>query len=451
MWNKIKAFFTGGPVPVEESGDNRHVDYTVQKNRKFDMLARVLAVLAALTLWIYVVSTTTVSEEQDFSLIPVVCNGEETMRSEYGLVVQSISIDTLNVRLMGNRQDLRAVTGEQVKAYVSLAEIDAAGEYELKVYVDVPSGITVVSQSVSQVVVEVDRTAQKQITVSEKNLSLRGWTLAAGCFFGDTALSIDTLTVEGPTMSLQKVASVELRSDVIGDADGSFTVTATPYLLDSKGNIITDSSLSIREAGQIEISVEVLKSKTVPLIVQGKYGFLTAEQYTLSPEVAVIVGDPKTVDATDSLTVAIVDETKLAVDQKSKFELKLDGLTVADVHNIPLTTVQADFDLSSLSIHRVEGVPVFRGSEAVGSVTVTVRGASAEVAAIVQALTAKDITVYSDTAQPEGTISAMTAVFTETLRAYVYAIEITDYDDTPPSEDVTSNLEHTVTPMEAVA
>lgn len=449
MWNKIKAFFAGGSVPAEEGGDNRHVDYTVQKNRKFDMVARILAVLAALLLWTYVVSTTTVSEEQDFSLIPVVCNGEESMRSEYGLVVQAISIDTLNVRLMGNRQDLRAVTAEQVKAYVSLAEIDAAGEYELKVYVDVPSGITVVSQSVSQVVVEVDRTAQKKITVSEENLSLRGWTLSDGCFFGDTALSVDTLTVEGPTMSLQKVAGVELRSDVIGDANGSFTVTATPYLLDSKGNIITDSALTIREAGQIKISVEVLKSKTVPLKVQGKHGYLTAEQYKLSPAIAVIEGDPKTVDSTEFLTVAVVDETKLSSNQKSIFELKVDGLKVSDVHNIPLANVNAEFDLSALPTHVVKQVPVLRGSEAVGSVTVTVRGVSADVAAIVQALTARDITVYADTEQPEGTVSAMTAVFTENLRAYVYAVEISDYDDTPPSEDVVGNLDHEIAPLEA--
>ncbi|MBQ8383058.1 MAG: hypothetical protein IJX47_07645 [Clostridia bacterium] len=449
MWNKIKAFFSGNPVPAEEGADNRHVDYTVQKNRKFDMFARILAVLAALVLWIYVVSTTTVSEEEDFSLIPVVCNGEESLRSEYGLVVQSISIDTLNVRLMGNRQDLREITAEQVKAYVSLAEIDAAGEYELKVYVDVPSGITVVSQSVSQVVVEVDRTAQKQMSVTESNISLQGWTLSEGCFFGETSLNINTLTVEGPTLSLQKVAGVELRSDVIGSANESFTVTATPHLLDSKGNIITDSSLTIRETGQIKISVEVLKSKTVPLTVRGERGYLTADQYTLTPSAATIVGEPKMVDATETLTVAIVDETSLATKSTVQYSLNVTGLTVIDSQNAPLTTVQAEFDLSALPVHVVKKVPVFRGSEAVGSVKVTVRGVSAEVAAIVQALTAKDITVYSDTEQPEGTISAMTAVFAESLRAYVYAVEIADYDATPPSEDVTGNLDHTIIPMEA--
>ena len=449
MWNKIKAFFSG-TAPAEEGAGERNKDYTVQKNRKFDILARVLAVLAALTLWVYVVSTTTVSEEQDYSLIPVTYNGEESLRSEYGLVVQSISIDTLNVRLMGNRQDLRQVTGEQIKAYVSLADINAAGEYQLKVYVDVPSGITVVSQSVSQVMVEVDRTVQKQISVSEKNLSLQGWALPEGCFFGETSLNIDTLTVEGPTRSLQKVASVELCSDVIGNANGSFTVTATPCLLDSKGNVITDSSLTIQEAGQIKASVEVLKSKTVPLTVKGKHGYLTADQYILTPSAATVVGDPQTVDATDSLTVAVVDETKLLSAETRRFALNAKGLTVTDSEGNALTEVQASFDLSALPVSVVKEVAVYRGNEAVGQVTVTVRGINTAVAAIVQALSAKDIIVYSDTEQPEGTISAMTAIFSESLREYVYAVEIGDYDDTPPSNRLIEDLDETVTPTGAM-
>ena len=68
-----------------------------------------------------------------------------------------------------------------------------------------------------------------------------------------------------------------------------------------------------------------------------------------------------------------------------------------------------------------------------GSVTVTVRGVNADAAAIVQAVTAKDIVVYSGTDQPEGAVDAMQAVVSESLRAYVYAIEISNYSNIPPS------------------
>ncbi len=451
MWNKIKAFFSGEDS-AQAVTDERNEDYTVRKNRKFDMLARVLAVLAALTLWIYVVSTTTVSEEQDFSLIPVTCSGAESLRSEQGLVVQSISIDTLNVRLMGNRQDLRKVTGEQIKAYVSLADIRSAGEYQLKVYVDVPSGITVVSQSVSQVVVEVDRTAQKQFDLKVDSGFLRGWKIAAGCSFGEIRLdekSGSSLTVEGPTLSLNKVHSVALTSDVIGEANGSFTVTATPKLLDAKGNVITDSALTIRETDPIQVNVKVIKIKDVPLVIEGKYGYLTADLYTLDHKTVTISGEPGVVDATDSLTLAVVDERALKDGDTKNFILDFPGLDILDENNKHIVQVKVTYDLSALPVHEVKNVPVFWGSKAIGSATVTVRGVSPEVSAIVQAIGRKEITVYVENI-PETNGDReplMTAVLAEALRAYVYAIEISDYDNTPPSDDVTGNLDHIVTPM----
>lgn len=427
MWNKMKAFFTGRSVPAEEGTENRQVDYTVRKNRKFDMLARVLAVLAALTLWIYVVSTTTVSEEQDFSLIPVVCNGEESLRSDHGLVVQSISIDTLNVRLMGNRQELRAVTAEQVKAYVSLAGIDTAGEYELKVYVDVPSGITVVSQTVGEVVVEVDQVSHKQISVTADQNSLQGWTLSDDSKFGDITLNVDSVTLEGPTRLLEKVKSVELRSDVIGLADRSFTVTATPYPLDAEGHVITDSTLTVREAGKIKLHVEVLKSKTVPIVLKGKQGYLTADQYTVSPSTVVISGKAEAVDAIDELIVAVIDESTLDVSESRVLALNITGLNVTDTEGLPISSVQAKFDLSALPSRTVSGVTVRRGEELVGTVSVVLRGVSADSESLLQAITAADVQVFANADQSAGDLTAMTAVLGEFYRNSVYVLSFKDY------------------------
>ena len=96
------------------------------QKRNFEIFAKVMAVLVALGLWIYVVSTNTTSEERDFSLVAVTCQGEDALRTQHGLIVQSISIDTLNISVMGSRQQVRALTADQVKAYVSLSDIKTA-------------------------------------------------------------------------------------------------------------------------------------------------------------------------------------------------------------------------------------------------------------------------------------------------------------------------------------
>ncbi len=443
MWKKIKSLL--GKSPADAVGADTDAaavgTVAVKKDKKFDMFARVLAVLAAVLMWFYVVNTTTVSEEREFPLVPVVCNGEENLRSEHGLVVQSISIDTLNVNLMGNRQTVRAVTNQQVKAYVSLSGIEKAGEYELAVYVDVPSGITLVSQTVSKVVVVVDQVSTKRLPVTVENLSLRGWSLSEGCVFGEISLNLEALTLEGPTLALRKVKSVELRTDVVGTADGNFKVSATPYLLDNDGNVIYDASLTIREEGKIEASVEVLKSKTVPLSVQGMHGYLSPDQVKIIPANVIITGDPTAVDATKLLLVAMVDETALQATEERTFSLNVSGLQVTDAEGNPVESVQVVFDLSKLPTRTVKNVPVHRGEEIVGYVDLTLRGVNGDVAALLQAISVKDVEVFADAEKPEGDLTAMTAVFTEFYRGSIYVTALSNYRSAPANsaEETLSN------------
>lgn len=453
MWNKIKSFFF---APAEEEqamvGDGTPgapMSADPQK-RRFEVFAKVMAVLVALGLWVYVVSTNTTSEERDFSLVAVTCQGEDALRTQHGLIVQSISIDTLNVTVMGSRQQVRALTADQVKAYVTLSDIETADEYQRTVYVDVPSGITVVSQSVQQVVVSVDSPATREFPITTKNLSLRGWSLAEGCFFGTTQLNIDKLTLEGPTRALEKVANIQLRTDVIGAATGTFSVTATPYLLDGEGNVLTDNRITIVEKNLVEARIEVLKSKTVPLTVTGKYGYLTADQVNITPKSVVITGDPQAVDAMDALWLGEVDETVLKGDEKQNYPITAEGLTVTDEEGNAVQEAKAEFCFADLPTRTVENVIVWRGDRIAGTVNVTVRAKNAEAAAQLQALQAEQIAIYSDANALEGNTSAMTVVFSEFFRDAVYVISLDGYQagvpqaqPETPSMDISETTDHT--------
>lgn len=435
MWNKFKSLFafqTHEAVPGEEAvPENSHGDYAVRRNRKFDVLARCLAIVAAVLLWIYVVNTTTTSEERVFSLVPVEYKNEATLRAEHGLMVQSINIDTLNVTLMGSKQDVRAITADQVKAYVNLSEITEAGEHSLNVYVDVPSGITMVSQTVAQVLVSVDAPSSRVVTLTSDDLLLRGWSLAENCTFGNISLSTDELTLEGPALALQKVKRVELRSDVIGSAQGSFTVTATPYLLDAEGNEIQDNRISIRNQASVQAHVEVLKSKTVSLTVESGYGGLPEGLLTISPSAVTVMGDPQTVDALESISLGAIDVRSILADETMTMAVGVPNLVISDGNGNPVSEATVTVKVSSLPTRTVDGVKVWRGEEVSGTVSVTVRGVSADYAVQLQALTAENIVVYSDPAMKEGSLEAMSVVFSEFFRDVVYEIELSDYRTLP--------------------
>lgn len=434
MWNRIKAYFTAKPKPEvtpELNEEERRGDYTVVRSRKIDALLKIVSFLAAFGLWFYVVSTTSTSEERSFELVPVVCKNDSTLRAEYGLIVQSISIDTLNVTLMGNRQSVRSLTSEQVKAYVNLSEINTAGEHTLPIYFDLPSGITVVSQTISQVLVNVDSPSTRVMQLSSGQLQLRGWSLGEGCFFGEKKLSVDHLTLEGPTLALNKVESIELRSEIIGSAQSNFTVTAVPYLLDDDGNTITDSSITIQEKAPVEAYVEVLKSKEVPLVVESRQGEFASDILTVSPQTVTITGDPQTVDATKMIRLGEIDERTLLSDQELSFDVQAKGLTVTDAEGLAVTKATVQIKVSSLPTRVIESVNVWRGEQIVGTAKVTVRAVSEDRFAQMQALLSENIVIYSDPSEPEGEIEAMSVVFSEFFRDAVYEIAITDYQSKP--------------------
>ena len=439
MWNKIKTFFLApSHVGQNVAADQAEANFSDPHKRGYELFAKIMAVLVALGLWVYVVSTNTTYEERDFSLVAVTCQGEDALRTQHGLIVQSVSIDTLNVTVMGSRQQIRSLNADQVKAYVSLSDIRTADEYQRTVYIDVPSGITVVSQSVQQIVVSVDSPATREFPITTQNLSLRGWSLAEGCFFGSTALNIDKLTLEGPTRALEKVANIELRTDVIGAANGTFSVTATPYLLDAEGNVLTDNRINIIEKNQVEATVSVLKSKTVDLQVAGKYGYLSQEQVNIFPKSVVITGAPEAVDSIDAWVLGEVDETTLKGNEKLQFTISSDQFTVTDADQNAVTQATAEFEFADLLIRTVENVAVWRGEQIVGAVNVTVRAVSSDASAQAQALQASQIVVYSDANAPEGDLSAMTVVFSEFFRDAVYVIELSDYaSGVEPSDETT--------------
>lgn len=414
-------------VSPELSEQNHSGDYAVKKNKSIYMIARVLAFLAAFLLWVYVASSSSTTEEQDFNLIPITYHDESNLKNEYGLIVQSISIDTVNVTLMGNRTDVRSISASDIKAYVSLGDVNEAGEHELSVIVDVPSGITCVAQTVDKVVVSVDKPSTKTVALSGDMVKLSGWSLAKDCKFGEVALDKQEIVLEGPTLALEKVAAVELRTDAIGSATGSFTAAASVHFIDAKGDEILDSGVSVRGGNQLQVSVEVLKTVRVKLVLNGKNGVLSDELVTVSPAHLMLTGEPDLLEGIKELTVGTVDETQLKSDTKINYAIDLDGILIENEAGEPVTTVSANVQVSKLPTRSFDGVPVMRGENVIGYATLTVRAATPEHSEKLDSLSLEQITVKARVDSPEGKLGEMEITFEESFSNAVYAIALSDY------------------------
>lgn len=427
MWKFKKLQSQNEPSPAQP--ENSHGgDYAVKKSKRTDMIARILAILAAVMLWVYVSTTDSTTEERNFSLVPVTYREESILKNEYGLIVQSINIDTLNVTLMGNKNDVRSIGASDVKAYVNLGSITEAGEYTLDVYVDVPSGTTCVAQTVDKVVVSVDKPSTKILPLSADKIELEGWVLDGDCFFGNMTLNADQIVLEGPTLELEEIADVIVRTDMIGNASSSFHAMASVHFLDSDGNEIVNSGVSVRNgnesASRLQVSVQVLKKAKVELKLEGKNGILSNEQAALSPSYVWVTGEPDRLPAQNQWVVGRIDESELTSDTVKSYPLSLEGVEVTDENGEPITSVTASVRATAQSTESfvISNVPLLQNDAAVGYLTVEVTGKGDADIELLRSLKASHITVYLPVGAAQDDYSKMIVAFDK-----AYIASIADY------------------------
>lgn len=351
----------------EASRQSHGGDYSVKRSKRTDMVARVLAILAAVLLWAYVSTTNSTTEERDFSLVPVTYREESMLKNEYGLIVQTINIDTLNVTLMGNKTDIRAITASDVKAYVNLGDITEAGEYTLDVYVDVPSGTTCVAQTVDKVVVSVDKPSTKVLPLTSDSVELNGWSLDQNYEFGNITINTEQIVLEGPTLELDKIEGLKVRTDMIGSANSTFTSTASIHYIDAEGAEILGSGVSVQGKNRLQVTVEVLKTVKADLRLKGKNGLIPTEQVALTPAEVWLKGeahliDELLVDRNELIIETELDESALTEDTRQSWALSIEGIEITDSAGNAIESVSAlvkaapEIDLT----HTLTDVPVYK-------------------------------------------------------------------------------------------
>ncbi len=148
---KIKSFFVSHFSKKEKNKDMRTDetdDYTIQRNQKTDVIIRILSILGAIFIWIYVVLTDVASYE--FTDIPVEVRNVDAVEAEG----YAVSYNTLRVtfRIQGSNERISAVNADSAKAYVNLLSVDLSeivGTKTVKVPIvySIPDHLTCMEQS----------------------------------------------------------------------------------------------------------------------------------------------------------------------------------------------------------------------------------------------------------------------------------------------------------------
>jgi len=218
---------------------------------------KVISVLLAVFLWIYVTNELNPTKEQVLRQIPI-----EPRRLAAGLAVAAMPGE-VSLRVQSSQNVIADLTGKSVEVWVDLSGV-RAGENRLPVQVKLPAGVRLTDVSPGQITVEIDRLTEKHVHVKAEVTSRP----AEGYRQLKPVVKPSQVVLKGPEKVLAHIEGALARVD-IQDRTGNVLETVPVQLVDRQGKVVEKPGVHI-VPGQVEVFVPVaaeLPSKTVPLKV----------------------------------------------------------------------------------------------------------------------------------------------------------------------------------------
>ena len=291
---------------VESTFDSEGRIESGKEKKKNGLLPKILSVIAAIALWLYVFQA--VEEELVFKEIPITL---ENFNTNLELDVVSGYESTLDVTVSGTKSMVSEITSKDIKASVDLSSVTERGTYVLDVNVEAPSTVKIVGKSVTQLKISVDKTVEKVIEL-EPVLS---YNIQYPYELGEIALAADTVTLKGPETDINAVARATVQLD-LGSVKNNILSNAEVTLYD-ENNYEIQSKYIIITPSAVEVSLPVNKTALFAVqadVVLDKEKF----EYTVTPASLYLKGAVNDVEALTAL------KTQRAwIDAPGEYELSL--------------------------------------------------------------------------------------------------------------------------------
>lgn len=349
-----------------------------------DLIAKIVCLFFALVLWIYVMDVENPDWEVTVEDVPVVLKNTDDIEIDNDLTVYGGYDETINITLRGKKNEVSEIAAEDITATVDVSSITEAGEYPLPISITVPNDAEIVSSTTDTVTVSVDRRERITVDVRPK---YGEFVIEQGYTQGTPELSVDQITVTGPSRYLSEIDHAEVIMPDLGRVTSSITVYGHVALIDRNGGVVTNPYVTM-SATDVSVNVPIYAIKAVPLTVRYKYGFYNEEnvELTLDKNTVNVRGDPSVINSLDSIVIATIDEKSIMTDEWSGTATivlpdgveKLDDFDTVNItiRNVGTITRQIVVPLSVLNVINPNGVAY---SLSRTTVTVTLRGDPGEI------------------------------------------------------------------------
>lgn len=299
---------------------------------KSKLVTFLLALLFAFSLWLFVVTVEQPESESTYYDIPVVFqnNGEELLK-ERGLMLVS-ERPTVTLKLKSTRTNLRNLNESNINILVNLANITTAGTHRLNYSIsypgNVPSGeVSVVSASLEQITLKVERRITKQIEV----VPVYNGSVPEGMIAHkeEAELDYEYIEVSGPESVMENITQAVIQVDLEGQTQtiaGEYAYT----LCDAEGNPV-DASLLTTNVEVVNLMVKIQQVKEIELRVKVISGGGATEQtstITIDPATIRVSGPETLLADLEYLEIGTIDLSTMVQAETKTFLIQLpEGIT----------------------------------------------------------------------------------------------------------------------------
>lgn len=278
------------------------------------VLLIILSLICSLMLWMYVTNQEGNIEEQTFTGVKVVFEGEDAMRDSRGYIITSNETTSVRVTVSGSPRVLARLSAADITAVIELDTISKSGNYSLSPKISFPSDIDssgLDAKSFGTVNFYVDKLST--VTVPVKGV-FNGST-AEGFSAEPLEFDPETVKISGPEAELKKVADAWVEVDR-EDVDSTLTYASSYVLRDAEGNVIESQSIT-KESDTVNVTLPVIAIKEVDLIVSLIPGAGANENNVdveITPEKVTLSGDADVLEGVNSILLDTIDLSKIERD-----------------------------------------------------------------------------------------------------------------------------------------
>ena len=258
------------------------------KKKKRHILAKLLCLISATCVWIYVMNQESINYERTFTKIPVAIDGVTQLNAESNMSVISGYDNTVDIVVSGKKSDVQRLTAEEIRASVDVSTVTEAGKFSMAVDVQLPTGFNVTNAGQLTADLYVDLDTQREVPVRITSL---GFNVSSSYTMGTPILSHETVTVTGPAQVLDLIECASLAFD-LGTVTSSTTMVGIPQLEDAGGVRISNPYVRC-DTKEITVKIPVTMTKEIRLTASYKLPELKNNWVAnIRPETITVVGDP---------------------------------------------------------------------------------------------------------------------------------------------------------------